>query len=592
MFDAQGRLLYVGKAKNLKARLSHYFKGALDNKTARLVSQIHSIETTLTRNEREALLLENNLIKEHKPRYNVLFRDDKSYPYLKLDTQELFPRLSLERGRKKDDAAYFGPYSSTQAAREALHSLQNIFQLRHCTQAFFENRTRPCLQFQIKRCSAPCVGVINQEAYKADVEHALLFLGGKNKAVIDHLVEKMQTASVDRAFEKAARIRDQIARLRHIQAQQIILNDSDQKTMDVLGIALQADKACVYQLMMREGRMLGGRAYFLKQDGIRDLSKDPVDALLERFILQHYLQSSSDDESIPSLLLLPQTLSAQALLGAVLSEKAQAKVVLSKASRGAQLKLSQMASMNAKAALERQGIAQDLTIPFEALETFLDLKDTIESIDCVDVSHLQGDATVFSCVVFDRKGPLKSAYKRFNIRGHTRGNDIAAMTEGLTRRYSRLKSEGGLLPSILLVDGGRGQLGCAKAVLEALQISGIILLGIAKGPKRKAGLETIYAFVEGTMAIVQPEKIVLRLFQQIRDEAHRFAIKGHRQRRARAHGSILEGIPGIGPQKRMAILQHFGGLQEVSQASIEALAGVRGIQQSLAEKIYERLHGR
>jgi len=589
MLNGNGEVLYVGKAKNLKKRVSSYFRRQLDTKTLQLVKQIKSIEVTVTRNEREALLLENNLIKAQKPRYNIVFRDDKSYPYLKLTVQDVFPRLSFHRGVKRD-GKYYGPYPSVREARLALNLLQNIFRLRQCDEAFFKNRSRPCLQYQIKRCSAPCVGYITQDAYKKDVEHARLFLEGKNKTVIEQLIHKMEKASEHQAFEEAARIRDQIALLRTIRERQIIVGNS--QDVDVLGIYAEADQACVHVLVIRDGRMLGSRQYFPNKTALIP-EEEKIQTLLETFILQHYAALEGEGNAvIPKTLLLPLALQQEAALSQILSEARGGPVHLAKAVRGDRVRWVQMAMTSARLAFKSR-VTQpiDLAPRFQALQESLTLEAIPERLECFDVSHTLGEATVVSCVVFDSQGPAKSEYRRFNIQAKTQGDDYAALKEGLTRRYTRLKSEGGMLPDVLLVDGGKGQLNIAKAVLEELQVPGVVLLAVAKGPERKAGLETIYLSSNGQILKVQPDLLALHLIQQIRDEAHRFAITAHRKKLGRRRStSTLEDIPGIGQKRRQSLLQHFGGLPELLQASVEELAKAPGINQALAERLYEALH--
>lgn len=592
MLSDSGEVLYVGKAKNLKKRVTSYFQRQLDNKTLQLVKQIKSIEVTVTRNEREALLLENNLIKAQRPRYNVIFRDDKSYPYLKLTIREAFPRLFFHRGSRRGPDKYYGPYPSTREAREALNLLQNIFRLRQCDEVFFNNRMRPCLQYQIKRCSAPCVGYITQENYKKDVELVRLFLEGRNTDVIEKLIPKMEKASLELDFEQAARIRDQISLLRSVQERQIIIGNM--KDADVLGIFVEKDLACVHVLTIREGRMLGSRQYFDNKITLLAPEEDITQSILETFILQHYLSTESlEGSSIPHTLLLPFDLPEQKNLVSVLSERAGYEVQLVKAIKGDRLRWVSMAMASAKVALNsRMKQKMDLTPRFQALQEALGLEVIPERLECFDVSHSLGEATVVSCVVFDVQGPLKSEYRRFNIRSKTEGNDYAALKEGLTRHYTRLKSEGRVLPDVLLVDGGKGQLAIARAVLEELQVLGVIILAVAKGPQRKAGLETVYMASNSAVIKLELEPSALHLIQQIRDEAHRFAITAHRRQRGqRIKTSKLEAITGIGAKRRKSLLQHFGGLKEVSQASIEELAKVPGISLELAARLYETLHG-
>jgi len=592
MLDEAGGVLYVGKAKNLKKRVTSYFQRQLDAKTLQLVKQVKSIQVTVTRNEREALLLESNIIKAEKPRYNVIFRDDKSYPFLKLSIHEPFPRLSFHRGfRREQDAKYYGPYPSAHEARDALNVLQNIFCLRQCDETFFKNRARPCLQYQIKRCTAPCVGYISKEDYQKDVEYAHLFLEGKNQTVIEKLIQKMENASSLLEFEQAARIRDQISLLRTIKEHQIIIGDI--KDIDVLGIAISETQACIHALIIREGRMLGSRQYFPNKTALISTTEECEQTLLEAFILQHYAELSEGNSAIPRTILLPFELKDQKVIETILSERANGVVHLTKASRGDRLRWVQMAILNARNAIRnrvKQGI--DLTSRFQALQEALQLDAIPERLECFDVSHTLGESTVVSCVVLGIEGPIKSSYRRFNIRAKTDGDDYAALSEGLTRHYTWLKSEAGQLPDVLIVDGGKGQLSSAKRVLEELQVEGIILLAVAKGPQRKAGLETIFLSSNDQTLRLQLSTPALHLIQQIRDEAHRFAITAHRKQLARKRRtSTLEDVPGIGAERRQKLLQYFGGLQEIYTASAEELAKVPGISLSLAERLYESLHG-
>lgn len=592
MLDKAGNVLYVGKAKNLKKRVTSYFKRKLDTKTLQLVKQIKSIEITITRNEREALLLENNLIKSQKPRYNVIFKDDKSYPYLKLTVQDAFPRLSMHRGTKRDKNKYYGPYPNVREARESLTLLQNIFRLRQCDDTFFKTRTRPCLQYQIKRCSAPCVGYISQDHYKKDVDYARLFLEGKNQAVIEQLIAKMEKASADLEFEQAARIRDQIATLRTVQEHQIIMGDS--KDIDVLGIALYNDQVCIHLLIIREGRILGSRQYFPNKEALVSLEEDNESTLLESFILQHYVASSEEKDVIPKFIVLPFSLKREKDIVEILQSQTGRQINFVTATRGDRLRWVEMATQSAHSALLSRAKRQFNLLPrFQALQEVLQLEALPERIECFDVSHTLGEATVVSCVVFGVEGPIKSSYRRYNIRTDTKGDDYGALKEGLTRHYARLKSEGSILPDICIVDGGKGQMAVAKSVLEELQVIGVVLLAIAKGPGRKAGLETVYWSFNDQAVKLQLTSQALHMLQQVRDEAHRFAIKAHQKRRAKKRKtSTLEQVLGIGEKRRLKLLQYFGGLQELLQASVEELVKVPGINRSLAERLYETLHGK
>lgn len=593
MFDAANKILYVGKAKNLKKRVSSYFHRQLDNKTLQLVKQIESIEVTVTRNEREALLLESNLIKELTPRYNVIFKDDKSYPYLALTAKEPFPRLYYHRGTREKKVKYFGPYPNARAAREALTFLQGLFKLRQCDDGFFKTRKRPCLQYQIKRCTAPCVGFITEEVYQKDAEKVLWFLEGKSQAVIDALIAQMEEASQNQDYEKAARHRDQIANLRPIQNQQIIMKG--EKEADVLGVYLQNGNVCIHMLVIREGRMLGSRPYFPNQRAVLFEEENVEGEILETFILQHYSHHNGefDKDFMPREIIVSAKLPDLDTVESILSELAGKEVTIRHSTRGLGSDWLEMAKESAKQALvNRLRFEVNLSAQFEMLQEALKLEAVPTRIECFDVSHSQGEATVASCVVFDVNGPVKSDYRRFNIRDITPGDDYGALKEALTRRYTRLKSEGGNLPDLLFIDGGKGQLKVAESVLRELQVAGVTTLSIAKGRQRKPGLETLFVTSKGEELDLPPDSKAFHLIQQIRDEAHRFAITAHRAQRAkkRVH-SRLEDIPGVGKSRRVALLKQFGGLQEVMRASEADLAKVPGISQNLAKRIYEALHG-
>lgn len=590
MLDGKGQVLYVGKAKNLKKRVTSYFKRQLDAKTLQLIKQVQSIEVTITRNEREALLLESNLIKAEKPRYNVLFRDDKSYPYLKL-SEEPFPQLSFHRGFKRGKDRLYGPYASAREARDALTLLQNIFHLRICAPSFFKARTRPCLQYQIKRCSGPCVGLISEEDYARDVAHARLFLEGKNRIVIEELIQKMSEASEALAFEKAGKIRDQIALLRGIQEQQIIVGNSDD--IDVLGIYVAEGEACIQKLMIRDGQMLGSRQYFPNKNALIMPDEKIDETFLEAFLLQHYGLAADKNISLPKIIIVPFLLSAsEAVISFIQAENGQA-LQLVKAVRGDRLRWVDMATISAREALVNRLLRQvDLSTHLEALKKDLGFTRALKRIQCFDVSHSLGEATVVSCVTFGAKGAIKSAYRRFNIRAKTGGNDIAALHEGLTRHFGRLKTECAVMPDVLIIDGGKGQLSVARKILSELGILDVALLAVAKGEGRKSGLETVYRWDGARIQKIMLDPLSFQLILKCRDEAHRFAITAHRnQRGKRLKTSSLEKISGIGHQRRQNLLHYFGGLQEIEEASVEELAKVPGINDSLALRLYQALHG-
>jgi len=586
MLNKDGKVIYVGKAKNLKKRVSSYFSGSEKTpKTRVMVSHIRSIETTVTHTENEALILESNLIKSLKPQYNVTYRDDKSYPHIYLSTQQDYPRLSYHRGMKKSKGRYFGPYPSAGAVRESLNLLQKIFKVRQCEDSFYSNRSRPCLQFQIKRCSAPCVKEISIEAYEDDVRHAVMFLEGKNSSVIDELVAKMEQASTELDFEKAVLYRDQISALRKVQEKQYITADGE-SDLDVIAGVIRGGSGSVQVFNLRGGLNLGNKSYFPK---ISEYTT--VDEMLAAFIAQYYI-GKSGLRILPPEILVNEAPADIDWLQDVLTEQAEKKVKLSANVRGERARWVQLAVSNAESALDAHLAGkQNILGRFEALQEALELDAMPQRIECFDISHTMGEATVASCVVCDQNGPLKSDYRRFNIEGITPGDDYAAMLQALTRRYRRLKEGEGKMPDVLLIDGGKNQMAQAEKVLEELQITGITLLGVAKGPDRRAGLETLHLSGKKTPMRLKPNSPALHLIQLVRDESHRFAIAGHRAKRGKARNtSPLEEIPGLGPKRRQQLLRQFGGLQGISSAGIEDLANVKGISKELAEKIYSVFH--
>lgn len=583
MFDGEGRLLYVGKAKNLKKRLSSYFrKTGQAPKTAALVARIAQIETTITANETEALLLEQTLIKEWRPPYNILLRDDKSYPYVFLSDGE-FPRLGIHRGAKKAKGRYFGPYPSALAIRESLSLLQKTFLVRQCEDSYYKNRTRPCLQYQIKRCKGPCVGLVSPEEYAEDVRHSVMFLDGRSNALSEELSASMEKASMALEFERAAELRDQIAMLRRVQDQQSM--EGGTGDVDVVAVMLTPGGACVHLISVRGGRVLGSKNFF-PQVAIEEEGGD----VLMAFLAQYYLGNAERD--LPSELIVNvQHEDFPTLIEAIESLRGRS-ISISLRVRGTRARWQQLAVTNAEQALAaRLANRQHLAERFEALATVLEMDEPPQRMECFDISHSSGEATVASCVVFGPEGPLKSDYRRFNIEGVTAGDDYAAMHQALTRRFSKIKDGEGKLPDVLLVDGGKGQLAMAREVLQELAVPDLILLGVAKGTTRKPGLEVLYlndAEHEFTLPGNSP---ALHLIQQIRDESHRFAITGHRARRGKARRtSTLEEVAGIGPKRRRELLNHFGGLQELSRASAEEIAKAPGISKKLAELIYDTLH--
>lgn len=581
MLDAKGKVLYVGKARNLKKRVASYFRSHQTSAKIRsLVAQARAIEVTVTHTEGEALILESNLIKQFKPRYNVLLRDDKGYPYIHLSAGD-FPRLSLHRGARNAPGRYFGPYPNAGAVYETLQLLQRIFRLRRCEDSFFRGRSRPCLQHQIKRCTAPCVGLIDREGYQRDVRHAVLFLEGKSSAVIDELVRRMEEAAAQLRFEEAARYRDQIVQLRQIQERQHVSGESGD--LDVVACLTREGAACVEVLYFRDGRLLGNKAFFP-----RIPEKEDSRQVLGAFLAQYYL-----DKTPPAEILLNQALEDAGLLAQVLQERAGRKVVISANVRGERARWLELAQRNAEQALYAHlsghaGMQRRL----RDLQQALGLETTPARLECMDISHTQGEATVASCVVFTAEGPSQADYRRYNIEGVTPGDDYGALRQALTRRYARLRAGEGIAPDILFIDGGKGQLAQAQAVLTELQITGVLMIGVAKGLDRKPGLEILYRADSDRPLLLPADSPALHLTQQIRDEAHRFAIAGHRRRRASARtASTLEDIPGVGRKRRQALLKQFGGLRQLARAGVEDIAGVNGVSKALAQRIYDNFHG-
>jgi excinuclease ABC subunit C len=545
-----------------------------------MIHETASMMFLTTRTELEALLLEQNLIKQLKPRYNVLLRDDKGYPYIHASSGD-FPRLSLHRGTKRAPGRYFGPYPNANAVRDTLDLLQKVFRLRSCEDSFFRSRTRPCLQYQIKRCTAPCVGFIDPTGYQRQLRDAVLFLEGRSHQVINDLAQRMEALSAELKFEEAALCRDQIVELRQIQQRQHVEGESGD--LDVAACATREGAACVQVFVFRQGRLLGNRAFFPALPG-----DEAAGVILSAFLAQYYV-----DKAIPAEVLLSHEPAEAALLAQALQERAGRRVALTVHPRGERGRWLEMAQRNAEQALaahcaSRAGMRRRL----EALREALGIDHDLTRLECFDISHTRGEATVAACVVFDAEGPRKSDYRRYNIEDITAGDDYAAMRQALTRRYARLREENGRLPDLLFVDGGKGQLTQAREALEELQVSGVMAVGVAKGPERKPGWETLYLFEENRPVILPADSAALHLVQQIRDEAHRFAITGHRQRRAKARTiSALDGISGIGPQRRQALLRQFGGLKQLAQAGVEDLSQVDGISIELARRIYDAFHG-
>jgi excinuclease ABC subunit C len=586
MLDAEGRILYVGKARNLKRRVASYFRKDVGSaKTAALMAQVARVEVTVVHTETEALLLEADLIKQHRPRYNVLLRDDKSYPYLHLSAHA-FPRLAFYRGNRREPGRFFGPYPSTTAVRESLGFLQKLFRLRDCGDAFFSNRSRPCLQHQIGRCTAPCVGLIDAAGYARDVDDAVRFLQGRNEAVVDGLVARMDEAAAAQRYEEAAQLRDRIAKLRHVQEHQHV-SGGGAEDADVIALAERRGVVALGVLYIRGGRNLGTRTLFPSAAA----GAEPGE-VLEAFVSQYYLDKPPPDEVV-----LGAELPEEALVAAWLGERAGRKVELKCRVRGTRAAWLELALRNAEHAIE-QRLAEDATIRarLEALGAALGLDAVPQRIECFDVSHTQGEATVASCVVFTERGPAKAEYRRFNIAGVAAGDDYGALRQALSRRYARLKRGEAPLPDVLLIDGGPGQQAVAREVLAEHDVQGVCIVGVAKGPTRKPGLETLVlgpAAADGGdgTAMLPPDSPALHLVQQVRDEAHRFAIMGMRARRAKARvTSPLAEVAGLGPKRRAELLRRFGGLQGVARAGVEDLMQVRGVSKEIAVRIHAVLH--
>jgi excinuclease ABC subunit C len=581
-FDGAGELLYVGKAGNLKKRVGSYFlKPRMEPRIAAMVAQIARVEITVTRTEGEALLLESQLIKSLKPRYNILLRDDKSYPYIYLSGGEDYPRLAFHRGARNLPGRYFGPYPSTYAVRESLSLMQKLFKVRQCEDSYFRNRSRPCLQHQIGRCTAPCVRLISVEDYRSDVRHAEMFLEGRSNAVIDELADAMERASQLLHFERAASLRDQVAALRQLQAQHHVHGAS--ADMDVIACRIESGMACISVLFFRDGISLGTRDFFPRLP----LDAEPADVLAQ-FIAQYYL-----DRPVPRELILCEAVADQEILAELLAQQSGHAVELKSSVRGDRAQFLQMAERNAQASLSaRLASRQTLGARFDDLQKILELAASPRRIECFDISHTMGEATVASCVVFGPEGPEKSHYRRFNIAGITPGDDYAAMHQALTRRFRKVAEGEGVRPDILLIDGGSGQVAQALDVLKELGVIGIEVVGVAKGPGRRAGEETLVLADSGRELHPGSSSPALHLVAAVRDEAHRFAISGHRKRREKARErSVLEDVQGIGVRRRSALLKAFGGLAGVESAGVEELMQVKGIDRGLAERIYASLHG-
>ncbi len=583
MLGRDGTVLYVGKARDLKKRVASYFGSKAHHpKTQALMNRTVEVEVTVTGTEREALLLEYNLIKAHQPHFNVLLRDGKGYPYIHVSIEHEFPAFEFHRGAQNRKSRYFGPYPGAGAVRQTLVRLQKLFRVRQCDDAFFANRSRPCMQYQIKRCSGPCVGLIEPEDYARDVENTMNFLAGKNSAVLNDLAARMDTAAEALNYELAAKYRDQLATIRELQSRQVVTGMRARDT-DGLAVVEQHGSFCVAVIMIRGGRMLGGRTFFPRTAAHTELGE-----VLSAFMVQHYYRQTPPPE-----ILVNTAVEEHELIEGVLAEWAGCKVAVRWKVRGHRRRWLNMAATNAQQGLKTHRAAKSsLRTQLDSLADLLDLDEAPERIECFDISHTSGAQTVAACVVFGPDGPLKSDYRRFNIRNIVGGDDYAAIEQAVKRRYTRVKRGEAPVPDLVLIDGGRGQLAKARTVLEDLQLGEIELVGVAKGAGRRPGREKLYRTGSDTALGLPGDSPASHLIQQIRDEAHRFAITGHRQRRAKAQNtSVLESIRGLGPARRKALLREFGGLQGVRRAGMDDLTAVRGINHALAERIYNHFHG-
>lgn len=581
MYGKHGDVLYVGKARNLKRRVASYFqKTRHAPKTVAMLAQVDHVEVTVTHTETEALVLENNLIKTHQPRYNVLLRDDKGYPYIYLDTSHPFPRLSYYRGARKGKGRYFGPYPSASSVRESLYLMQKVFPIRQCDDSYFKNRARPCLQYQIKRCSGPCVGLTSAENYAEDVKNAVRFLEGRTTDIIDDLGRRMHQAAEALNFEKAVLLRDQISALSKVQEKQYV--DQAGGDFDIIALSGEEGQICVYISFVRAGRQLGGKAFFpAHTDAL------PSTDVLASFLTQFYL-----NKDVPGNVLVSEIPRNSQWIVAALEQQAGHRVHVTRPQRGARRRWMDMAAVNSRDALRRR-LAGHATLQarFEAIRAALELESTPERIECFDISHTLGEAAVASCVVFDGQGARKADYRRYNIAGITAGDDYAAMRQVIARRYEKVRDHGGNMPDLILIDGGPGQLNAAAETLNNMGIHDIHVIGVAKGSGRRPGLEQLFLPGRKAPLRLEPDSPALLGIQQIRDEAHRFAIAGHRARRGKARTqSSLEDIEGVGPKRRQTLLKAFGGLRGIQDAGVEDLARVSGIDHHLAQRIYEFFH--
>jgi excinuclease ABC subunit C len=581
MLNGKGEIIYIGKAKNLKNRVSSYFKNHTSSIKQRvMVAKVAAIEVTVTHTEGEALLLECQQIKRHRPRYNICLRDDKSFPYIFLSSEQNFPQITIHRGAKSKKGRYFGPYPSSGAVRESLKLLQRLFPIRQCDDTIYNNRTRPCLQHQIGRCTAPCVGLIDKAPYALDVQSTVMFLEGKGSLLIDQLIIKMEQAAANLDFEKAASFRDQITKLRSVLEKHFV--SGEKGDVDIIACVSKGNIACVQVFFIRNGQHLGNKVFF---PGI--IEEHNAGAIVQAFIPQYYF-----DKPVPYELIVSHELEETALLIEVLAGQAKHPVAIASNVRGERLKWLQIAITNAEnSLLSKLSDKQGIYARFLSLQEELGCKNIPKRLECFDISHTQGDQTVASCVVFNREGPVKSAYRRFNITGITGGDDYAAIHQAVFRRFKRLKQGEHEAPDILFIDGGKGQVHEAQKALAELDINNVMIVGVSKGPARKAGMEKLILVDQEHPIDVAPSAGGLLLIQNIRDEAHRFAITGHRMRRGKAsRESILESISGLGVKRRQVLLKQFGGLQGISSASVDALCSVEGISRQLAQRVYELFH--
>ena len=586
MKNSEGKIIYVGKAKNLRKRVASYFN-RIDSQTIKnqvMIKQIDNIDVTVTQTENEALILENNFIKEYKPKYNIIFRDDKSYPYIYLSTKHKYPRFYYHRGSLKGEGKYFGPFPSAGAVKKSLNLIQKLFLVRSCEDNVFSNRSRPCLQYQIKRCSAPCVNYISKDEYQYDLKNATLFIEGKKEKIIKELSEPMQSASDNLDYEKAAKLRDQIRSVREIQQKQYGSGESD--NFDIVACVKNTNHACIQLSFIRSGLNLGSRRYYPRNIDNQN------ESFLIRAFLSHFYLSNMDVKKYSLEILLSHDIDDKKLLENVFNERFERKIKIKHNVRGERAKWLAMAKENAILNLKQKlAIDENLNKRFLALQKLLKIKQDINKIECFDISHTSGESMVASCVVFDKNGANKGKYRKFNIENITKGDDYGAMKQVVRRRYMRLVKEEAILPDLILIDGGKGQINVTQKELDELQLSHIPVLGIAKGRSRKPGMENLILSVKNNSIYCDSTSPALLLIQNIRDEAHRFAITAQRQKRKkRRDRSFLEEINGIGSKRKQVLIKHFGGVQGVSKAGINELSKVNGINRNLAKKIYETIH--